>query len=77
MPAEFIAEMGSTPEWAKMVSVAHTPVFDCMISDATTSAVLGPVEVPAPVRDSEGTSDDLQISAVASQAAETARPIGP
>jgi pimeloyl-ACP methyl ester carboxylesterase len=59
VPAEFIAQMGSTPEWAKMESVAHTFVYDCMISDATTPAVLGSVEVPTLVLDSEGSTDNL------------------
>jgi pimeloyl-ACP methyl ester carboxylesterase len=59
VPAEFIAEMGSTPEWAKMVSVAHTLVYDCMISDATTPGVLSSVAVPTLVLDSEGSSDNL------------------
>jgi len=57
--SEFIAGMGSTPEWAKMVSVAHTLVYDCMISDATTPAVLGSVGVPTLVLDSEGSTDNL------------------
>jgi pimeloyl-ACP methyl ester carboxylesterase len=59
VPSEFIAEMGSTPAWSKMVSVAHTLVYDCLISDATTPAVLGSVEVPTLVLDSEGSSGDL------------------
>jgi pimeloyl-ACP methyl ester carboxylesterase len=59
VPAAFVAEMRSTPEWAKMVTVAHTLVYDCMISDATTPAVLGSVEAPTLVLDSEGSTDDL------------------
>jgi hypothetical protein len=42
-----------------MESVAHTLVYDCMISDATTSALLGSVDVPTLVLDSEGSSDNL------------------
>jgi pimeloyl-ACP methyl ester carboxylesterase len=59
VPAEFIAEMQSTPEWAKMESVAHTLVYDCVISDATTPALLSSVEVPTLVLDSEGSTDNL------------------
>jgi pimeloyl-ACP methyl ester carboxylesterase len=59
VPAEFIAEMRSIPAWAKMASVAHTFVYDCMISDATTPAVLGSVEAPTLVLDSEGSTDNL------------------
>jgi hypothetical protein len=66
---EFIAEMRGTSAWSKMESVAHTLVYDCMISDATTSGMLGSVAVPTLVLDSEGSSDDLTGSAasVASQ----------
>jgi pimeloyl-ACP methyl ester carboxylesterase len=59
VPAEFLADMRSTPEWAKMESVAHTLVYDCVISDSTTPALLRAVEAPALVLDSTGSSDDL------------------
>jgi pimeloyl-ACP methyl ester carboxylesterase len=41
VPSEIIAEMGSTPAWAAMVSVAPTLVYDCLISEATTPAAAG------------------------------------
>jgi pimeloyl-ACP methyl ester carboxylesterase len=59
VPAEFIDDMRSTPPWAKMKSVAHTLVYDCMLSDATTSTLLRSVAVPTLVLDSEGSSDNL------------------
>ena len=59
VPAEFVGSMRSTPEWAKMESVAHTLVYDCTISDTTTSTLLGSVEVSTLVLDSEGSSDNL------------------
>jgi pimeloyl-ACP methyl ester carboxylesterase len=59
VPDEFLTGMRSTPEWAKMESVAHTLVYDSVISDATTPALLRSVEVPALVLDSTGSSDDL------------------
>lgn len=59
VPAEFVASMRSAPEWTKMESVAHTLVYDCIISDTTTSAVLRSVEVPTLVLDSMGSSDNL------------------
>jgi hypothetical protein len=59
VPAEFVTEMRSTPEWAKMESVAHTLVYDCMISDTTTPSLLSSVDVPTLVLDSEGSTDNL------------------
>ena len=59
VPAEFVGSMRSTPEWAKMESIAHTLVYDCTISDTTTSTMLRSVEVPTLVLDSEGSSDNL------------------
>ena len=59
VPAEFVGGMRSTPEWAKMESVAHTLVYDCTISDTTTSEMLGSVDVPTLVLDSEGSTDNL------------------
>lgn len=59
VPPEFIASMRTAPSWAQMESVAHTLVYDCMISDSTTSALLRSVEVPALVLDSMGSTDDL------------------
>ena len=59
VPAEYIGSMRSTPEWAKMESIAHTLVYDCAISDSTTSTLLRSVEVPTLVLDSEGSSDNL------------------
>lgn len=59
VPEELVAEMSSTPEWAKMTSIAHTLVYDCMISDAITPELLRSVQVPTLVLDSEGSTDDL------------------
>jgi hypothetical protein len=59
VPPELIDAMRSTPEWAKIESVTHTLVYDCMISDATTPALLRRVAVPSLVLDSTGSTDDL------------------
>jgi pimeloyl-ACP methyl ester carboxylesterase len=69
VPAEFVYSMRSTPEWAKMEAIAHTLVYDCTISDTTTSALLRSVEIPTLVLDSEGSSDNLTgwAATVASQ----------
>jgi pimeloyl-ACP methyl ester carboxylesterase len=69
VPPEFIDEMRGTPTWSKMESVAHTLVYDCMISDTTTPALLRSVAVPTLVLDSEGSTDNLSgwAASVASQ----------
>jgi pimeloyl-ACP methyl ester carboxylesterase len=69
VPAEFVDSMRSMREWAKMEAIAHTLVYDCTISDTTTSALLRSVEIPTLVLDSEGSSDNLTgwAATVASQ----------
>jgi hypothetical protein len=42
-----------------MESVAHALVYDCMISDTTTSTLLETVRVPILVLDSAGSTDEL------------------
>ncbi len=42
-----------------MESAAHTLVYDCIISDTTTSTLLLSVEVPTLVLDSMGSTDNL------------------
>jgi pimeloyl-ACP methyl ester carboxylesterase len=59
VPPELIASMRSTPQWARMESVAPTLVYDCIISDTTTPSLLRAVEVPTLVLDSTGSTDDL------------------
>lgn len=59
VPAEYLAGMRSTPDWPQKVEAAHTLVYDCTISDATTSSLLRAVDVPTLVLDSAGSSDDL------------------
>lgn len=59
VPPEVIAEMRGTTRWSQIESIAHTLVYDCMLSDAMSSALLRDVTVPTLVLDSEGSSDDL------------------
>jgi hypothetical protein len=40
-------------------AIAHTIVYDCLISDATTTQLLTKVSTPTLVLDSHGSSDDL------------------
>ena len=59
VPEEMIEEMRGTPAWSAMESVAHTLVYDCVISEATSLALLETVTVPTLVLDSQGSTDDL------------------
>ena len=59
VPAEVTTGMRQTPAWSAMEAVAHTLVYDSMISEATSSQLLASVTVPTLVLDSEGSSDDL------------------
>lgn len=59
VPSAMIAEMRSTADWARMVAIAHTLVYDCMLSDATERSAFRAVGVPTLVLDSAGSTDDL------------------
>lgn len=76
LPTEMIAGMRETQSWSAMEAVAHTLVYDSMISEATTSQLLASVAVPTLVLDSEGSSDDLTGMA-ATVAREHARRLPP
>jgi pimeloyl-ACP methyl ester carboxylesterase len=57
VPSEVIAGMG--PVRPALEAVAHTLVYDCEISNATTFELLRSVRTPTLVLDSQGSSDDL------------------
>ncbi len=57
VPAEVIAEM--EPAMPALDAVAHTLVYDCLISEATGTGLLSRVPTPTLVLDSQGSSDDL------------------
>jgi pimeloyl-ACP methyl ester carboxylesterase len=59
VPNEIIAEMRENRSWSAMEAVAHTLVYDCMISEATSFQLLASVSVPTLVLDSEGSTDNL------------------
>ena len=59
VPEEMIDGMRGTDRWDKMVGIAQTVVYDCLLSEAITPAVLGKVAVPVLVLDSEGSTDNL------------------
>lgn len=56
-PPELLAEIA--PSMPALEAVAHTIVYDCLISEATGSALLAKVSTPTLVLDSQGSSDDL------------------
>jgi acetyl esterase/lipase len=57
VPAEVLA--GMAPSMPALDAVAHTIVYDCLISDATTTDLLAKVSTPTLVLDSQGSDDDL------------------
>jgi hypothetical protein len=57
VPTEVLA--GMTPSMPALDAVAHTIVYDCLISTATTTELLAKVSTPTLVLDSQGSSDDL------------------
>lgn len=59
VPSEVLSGMRGTASWSAMEAVAHTLVYDSMISKATSLQLLASVTVPALVLDSEASSDDL------------------
>jgi pimeloyl-ACP methyl ester carboxylesterase len=59
VPSEIIEQIRGTPSWAAMESVAHTLVYDCAISAATTPELLERVTTPTLVLDSAGSTGNL------------------
>jgi pimeloyl-ACP methyl ester carboxylesterase len=59
VPDEIIAAMRENGSWSAMEAVAHTLVYDCRVSEATSVQLLASVRVPTLVLDSEGSGDDL------------------
>ena len=62
VPQEMVDEMRGGEAWAKMVGIAPTLVYDCMLSDAMSPEICRAVTTPVLVLDSEGSSDDLTCS---------------
>jgi pimeloyl-ACP methyl ester carboxylesterase len=53
VPAELVAGMREAESWPALVEIAHTFVYDCRVSDATTLDVIASVGAPTLVIDSE------------------------
>ena len=58
VPEEIMAQM-TPPVWAALEAVAHTLVYDCVISDATSLALIRSVTAPTLVIDSQGSTGEL------------------
>ena len=67
VPSGVIEQMA--PVRPAFEAVAHTLVYDCEISNATTFELLRSVQTPTLVLDSQGSSDDLTGGATAIVAA--------
>jgi pimeloyl-ACP methyl ester carboxylesterase len=59
VPDEIVGEMRGTTAWSALAAVAHTLVYDSLVSEATSFRLLASVPVPTLVLDSEGSGDDL------------------
>ncbi|TQM06312.1 alpha/beta fold hydrolase [Pseudonocardia kunmingensis] len=57
VPEQVLA--GMEPSMPALDAVAHTLVYDCLISEATGTRLLAKVPTPTLVLDSQGSSDDL------------------
>jgi len=57
VPPEVLAEMA--PSLPALAAVAHTLVYDCLLSEATSLATAARVTVPTLILDSEGSTGDL------------------
>jgi pimeloyl-ACP methyl ester carboxylesterase len=62
VPEEIMAQM-TPPVWAALEAVAHTLVYDSVISDATSLGLIRSVTVPTLVLASQGSSGDLTAMA--------------
>jgi pimeloyl-ACP methyl ester carboxylesterase len=67
VPSEVVEQM--TPALPALEPIAHTLVYDCEISNATTFDLLRSVPTPTLVLDSQGSSDDLTSGVAAIAAA--------
>lgn len=59
VPDVYLDEMVGTPSWDRMIDVAATLVYDCMVADSIDGALLARVGVPTLVLDSGGSTEDL------------------
>jgi pimeloyl-ACP methyl ester carboxylesterase len=65
VPDGVVATMREDGSWSAMEAVAHTLVYDCLVSEATSVQLLASVNVPTLALDSAGSGDDLTGMAAA------------
>jgi len=59
VPVEMVAGMREAPFWPALEAIAHTLVYDSIVSEATSLALVRSVTAPTLVLDSEGSTGDL------------------
>ncbi len=59
VPDEMTAQMRGNPSWVAMEAVAHTLVYDGIISEATSAQLLASVTIPTLILSSDSSGDDL------------------
>jgi pimeloyl-ACP methyl ester carboxylesterase len=59
VPAEMVAELRQSPAWPALEALAHTLVYDTVITSTFPAERLTAIEVPTLVIDSEGSDDRL------------------
>ncbi len=69
VPDDVVAQLRGTPSWTAMEQVAHTLVYDSIVSEATSKRLLASVRVPALVLHSTGSDERLSTMAAAVAAA--------
>jgi pimeloyl-ACP methyl ester carboxylesterase len=65
VPPDIIGDIRGTESWAAMEAVAHTLVYDSLISEATSLQLLARVTVPSLVLHSDASGDELSGMATA------------
>jgi len=69
VPEDILTDMRGTPSWTAMASIAHTLIYDSLLSEATSFDLLAAVPVPTLILDSEGSSTNITGMAAAVAAA--------
>ncbi len=63
LPDELVSSLESSPDWPRMVKMARTLVYDCMVCDSTPPDMLRAIKARTLVIDSTGSDRSLAESA--------------